>query len=111
MEITYPILLYSHWKGGFPGSTVVKRPPANAGDTWNAGLALRSGRFPRERNGNPLQSSCLGNSMDRGACQTTIHGVAKSQTWLSHWAPTEKEVDWQFIYCCFSLEATLDMLF
>ena len=38
-----------------------------------------SGRSPGERNGNPLQYSCLGNPMDRGAWQTTVHGVAKSQ--------------------------------
>ena len=36
-----------------------------------------SGRFPGEGNGNPLQYSCLGNPMDRGARQATVHGVAK----------------------------------
>ena len=36
-----------------------------------------------EGNGNPLQYSCLENSMDGGTCQTTVHGVAKSQTQLS----------------------------
>ena len=38
------------------------------------------GRFSREGNGNPLQYSCLGNPMDRGALRATVHGVAKSQT-------------------------------
>ena len=54
-------------------------------ETHEAGSTLRSGRSPGERNGNPLQSSCLGNSTDRGACQTAIHGVAESDTaeWLS----------------------------
>ena len=42
----------------------------------------------REGNGNPLQSSCLENPMDRGAWGTTIHGVAKTQTRLSHWNAT-----------------------
>ena len=42
-----------------------------------------SGRFLGEGNGYPLQYSCLENSMDRGAWQAIIHGVAKSQTWLS----------------------------
>ena len=37
-------------------------------------------------NGNPLQYSCLENSMDRGAWWATVHGVTKSQTWLSNWA-------------------------
>ena len=39
-----------------------------------------SGRYPREGNGNPIQYSCLENSMDRGALRATVHGVAKSQT-------------------------------
>ena len=42
-----------------------------------------SGRSPGEGNGNPLQYFRLGNSMDRGAWQATVHGVAKSQTRLS----------------------------
>ena len=37
---------------------------------------------PGEEHGNPVQYSCLENAMDRGAWQATIHGVAKSQTWL-----------------------------
>ena len=41
------------------------------------------GRFTKERNGNPLQDSCLENSMDRGAWRVTVHGVAKSRAWLS----------------------------
>ena len=53
---------------------MVKNPPANAGD---AGWILGSGRSPREGNGNPLQYSCLGNFMDRGAWWATVHGVAK----------------------------------
>ena len=49
---------------GFPCDSVVKNSPANSGD---AGLIPGSGIFPEEGNGNPLQYSCLGNSMDRGA--------------------------------------------
>ena len=41
------------------------------------------GRSPGEGNGNPLQYSCLENPMDRGAWWATVHGVAKSWTWLS----------------------------
>ena len=48
----------------FPGVSVVKNPPANAGD---AGLIPGLGRSPGEGNGNPLQYCCLGNPMDRGA--------------------------------------------
>ena len=42
-----------------------------------------SGRSPREGNGNPLQYSCLGNYMDRGAWQATVHGITKNRTWLA----------------------------
>ena len=45
-----------------------------------AGLIPRSERSPREGNGNPFQYSCLGNSMDRGACWATVHGEQKSWT-------------------------------
>ena len=59
---------------------VVKNPPANSGDTGDAGLIPGLGRSPEGGNGNPLQYSWLGNSMDRGAWQTTVHGVTESQT-------------------------------
>ena len=65
---------------GFPGGSAVKNPPANAGDM---GLIPGLGRFSGEGNGNPLQYSCLGNPMDSGASQATVHGVTQSQTWLS----------------------------
>ena len=48
------------------------------------------GRSPREGNGNPLQCSCLENPMDGGAWQATVHGVAKSRTWLSNFIFTFK---------------------
>ena len=67
----------------FPRGTVVKNMPANAGDTGDAGLIPGSGRSPGVGNSNLLQSSCLGNPMDRGAWQATVHGVTKSQTGLS----------------------------
>ena len=65
---------------GFPGSIVVKNLPANAGDARDSGLIPGLGKSPRGGNGNPLQYSCLENSLDRGAWQTTVHEVAKSQT-------------------------------
>ena len=51
---------------------------------WRCGFYPWVGQIPVEGNGNPLQYSCLENAMDRGAYQTTIHGVAKIQTWLSN---------------------------
>ena len=56
---------------------MVKNLPANVGDTGDLGLIPGSGRSPGEGNGNPLQYSCLENPMDRGACQATVHGVAR----------------------------------
>ena len=51
---------------------MVKKTPGNVGDI---GLIPGSGRLPGGRNGNPLQYSCLGNPMDRGAWQAEVHGV------------------------------------
>ena len=66
---------------GFPGGSVVKNPPAHAGDP---GSIPGSGRSPGEGNGNPLQHFCLENPMDRGAWWAAAHGVAKSRTRLSY---------------------------
>ena len=66
----------------FGEALVVKNPLANAGDVRDEGLIPRSGRFPGEGHGNPLQYSCLENSMDRGAWQVTVHRVTKSRTRL-----------------------------
>ena len=59
---------------------VVKNLPANAGDIRDTGSIPGSGRSSGEGNGNPLQYSCLENSMDRRAWWSTVHGVAKNQT-------------------------------
>ena len=67
--------------GGFPGGSDGKESACNAGDL---SPILGMGRSPREGNGNPLQYSCLENSMDREAWQATVHGVTKGQTRLSN---------------------------
>ena len=59
---------------------MVKNLPSNAGDIRDRSSILGLGRYLGVRNGNPLQYSCLENSMDRGAWQAIIHGVAESQT-------------------------------
>ena len=74
------LLLKSVVDLGLPGGSAVKNPPVNAGDTREVGLIPGSGRSSREGNGNSLQYSCLGNSMDRGAWRATVHGVTKSWT-------------------------------
>ena len=63
---------------------MVKNPPANAGDTGDAGSIPGLGRSLGEGNGNPLQYSCLGNPIDRGAWCATFLGVAKSDTLSTH---------------------------
>ena len=72
----HPVPLLTHPRPSSEG----KGSACNAGDL---GLIPGSGRSPGEGNGNPLQYSCLGNPMDRGAWRATVHGVAKSQTRLS----------------------------
>ena len=62
---------------------MVKNLSANAGDARALGSIPGLGRSPGVGNGDPLQYSCLENSMDRGAWQTTVHGVSKSRTQLS----------------------------
>ena len=66
--------------GWFPGGSDGKASTRNVGDP---GSIPGSGRSPGEGNGNPLQYSCLENSMDGGAWWAAVHGVTKSQTRLS----------------------------
>ena len=67
------------WEG-FPGGSDDKESSCNVGDP---GSIPGLGRPLGEGNGNPIQYSCLGNPMDRGAWWATVHGVAKSGTQLS----------------------------
>ena len=60
---------------GFPGGSVVKNLPTNAGDR---GFIPGSRRFTLSRNGNQLQYSCLGNPMDRGVRWAAVHGGLQS---------------------------------
>ena len=62
---------------GFPGDSVVKNPPVNAGDIRDVGLISRLGRSLEAGHGNPLQYSCLENPMHRGAWRATVHEVTK----------------------------------
>ena len=66
---------------GFPGGSDGKESAHNAGDP---GSIPESGKSPGEGNGNPLQYSCLENSMNRRAWWATVHGVAKSWTGLNN---------------------------
>ena len=98
-------ILESLWKGAqslgsssrpwfeirhIPDGSEVKVPARNSGDP---GSILGLGRSPGEGNGNPLQYSCLENSMDRGAWRATVYGVAKSRTQLSDFTSLQLEID------------------
>ena len=70
-----PFRIHTHW---LPRWCSGKDPPANAGDTGDMGSSPGSGISPGEENGNPLQYSCQGNFMDRGAWWAMVHGVSES---------------------------------
>ena len=77
MKISYKVfflLVSSSW------ATLVAQLVKFAYSARDLGLIPKLEKSPREGNGNPLQYSCLENSMDRGAWWATVHGVAKSQT-------------------------------
>ena len=80
-SLTTPLCHHQLPNLGFPGGLNGKESAYNAGDS---GSIPGSGRSPGERNGNPLQFSCLENSMDREAQWATVHEVTKSQTRLSN---------------------------
>ena len=65
---------------GLSGGSDGKEPACNSEDPASIPGSSRS---PGEGNGNPFHYSCLENTMDRWAWQATVHGVAKSWTWLS----------------------------
>ena len=73
---------------GFPGGAVVKNLSASAEDGRDAGSIPGLGKSSGIGNGNPLQYSCLENSMDRRTRHTTVHGTLKSWTQLRDWAYT-----------------------
>ena len=88
--------------GGFPGGLLVKHLPTNVEDAGDAGSIPGLGRPIGERNGNPLQYSCLGNPMDGGARWATVHGVAKEldTTWRLHGNNTRYVGDSVWVCVC-----------
>ena len=79
----FPLTFMYYYICGFLGNSMIKNLLANAGDIRDAESIPGWGRYLGGGHGNPLQYSCLENPMNRGACQATVHGVAKSQTQLS----------------------------
>ena len=88
----YFVLGY-RWLTGFPSDSDCKESACNAGDLGSIPVL---GRSPGGGHDNPLQYSCLGNPMDRGAWQATVPRVAKSQTRLSDYALSPSTVLWYF---------------
>ena len=83
---------------GFPCGSVVNYLPAIVGDTGVVGLVPGLGRAPKGGNGSPLQYSCLGNVMDRGAWWATAHEVTEE-------SDTTEQLSMLFffkVYCCSS---------
>ena len=96
LELGMPFLVL-----GFPDGSVGKEPSCNVGDTGDAGSIPGSGRSPRIGNGYPLQYSCLGNPMERGALVGLQSSGSQSQTLLSDYE----------LYCSRLLVWDLDSVF
>ena len=81
--------------GSIPDGSLVKNPPVPAGDE---GVISSAERSPGGGNGNSLQYSCLENSMDRGAWQAMVCGIAKSPTWLRTHAKVGESANMSWLY-------------
>ena len=73
-------IIMPHLLRDFPGASVIKNLPANAGDSGDEVSIPGSGISPERGNGNPLQYSYLKNFTDRIALWATVHSITKSQT-------------------------------
>ena len=93
----------------FPWCLSGKEPAYNARDTGDVGSIPGSGRSPGGGHGNPLQYSCLEDPMCRGAWRATVHGVAKSQTWLK-WLSTHTRVCVCVCVCVYPFKILFSMM-
>ena len=104
--VSTPILELSWGPPGLPRWLSGKESASNTGDESSIpGL----GRSPGEGNGNPLQYFCLGNPMDTGAWQATVHRVTKSQTPMTHWLNNMSHrvsINWGVVVVAFQQRAT-----
>ena len=96
---------------GLPGGSVVKNLPPNAGDIRDPGSVPGSGRSPGRGLANSFQYSCLENPMDRGSWQATVHGVAKSQTWLKQLITRAHTYTYKYsVYICITERDHVNLL-
>ena len=98
MRMLIYLLIRQYLRESFPGGSVVKNVPANAGAARDWDLIPGLGRFPWGGNGNPFQYSCLRNPMDRGAWKAVVHRVTESQTRLKRLGAYTILFHW---YICF----------
>ena len=82
---------------GFPGASVIKNPPVSEGEARDMSSIPGWGRPPGVGSGNPLQYSCLENSLDRGACQAIVHGVKKRYDLVTAHTRTRLEVNYNLM--------------
>ena len=92
---TISYLAASMFAKGFRSGSVVKNPPANAGDAGDTGSVPGLGRSSGGGSGNPLQYSCLENPLDRGAWRVIVQGIVKSQIWPTNRAHTRIQAPWR----------------
>ena len=74
---------------------MVKNPPANAGDIIHISLFPGLGEYPGKGNGNPLQYSCLGNPIDRGARSATVPEHSTAEPFYNKHLSSTKQPPWE----------------
>ena len=107
--------MFNHWAscGGEMGEVLLvpkwfsaKEPLCQGRRHKSCGFDPWVRKIPGRGNGNPLQYSCLENPMDRGTWWATVHGFAKSQTWLSNWALPQSHLTHHWLISSYQHEAT-----
>ena len=101
LELTIPVIeIVQLAHKSFPGDASGKNPPASAEGIGVVGSILGSGRSPGGGHGNPLQYSCLENSMDRGSrWPVTVHRVPRSWIWLKRLSTHARTYNWLKMLC------------
>ena len=115
LQLTFFFICRSRHKVSFPDGSAGKESACQCRRHQRCGFNPCIRKIPGAENGNPLQHSCLENSMDKGAWWAAVSGVAKRWIWLSNWAQSTSfssgvdDVSWAvgLFSCCSHLEAPL----